>query len=556
MQNSPKEKLYTVHSRCVAIHGGRYEYLDSEYINSLSKLSIVCSEHGLFEQAACSHLKGCGCPVCGQKAREATALKKFKEKSSNKHCGKYAYGAVSGTRISIVCHEHGEFKQERSAHLAGHGCPSCGLSATAEAASILPEQFEAQASARHSGKYAYIGDYTRTKNMVTIVCPNHGKFSQLASAHLRGQGCPSCAQVVRSAEKRSLWSDPLFKMKMHGVFAENFDTRSANSRHMWADSAFREKALLRNKDMWKSIEFRNKMAIIRQSMPIISALNKTVFALLERLGIPYVAEHPVGPWNFDVFIPSHNLLIECQGEYWHNLPRAVRNDKSKATYIEKYFPELRLVAIWEVEFYKEGRLENILRGVMGLETTVSVKDISFDTLSVRNLDRKEAATVYSHHYLGSCRGNVHYGLYYQEQLIGACSFGPFQRNEQTKKYGKDAVELTRFCLHPEHQVKNLGSWFLSRCLKLIKKTVVTYADTTQGHTGALYKACNFRFSHIIQPDYCYVDEKGWVMHKKTAWNRAINMKMNEAEYATLHGLQKKWGGEKLCFIYLTKCDLC
>lgn len=47
------------------VHGDKYDYSKSEYINSRSKISIICPIHGIFKQEANSHLKGSGCPKCG-----------------------------------------------------------------------------------------------------------------------------------------------------------------------------------------------------------------------------------------------------------------------------------------------------------------------------------------------------------------------------------------------------------------------------------------------------------------------------------------------------------
>ena len=170
-------------------------------------------------------------------------------------------------------------------------------------------------------------------------------------------------------------------------------------------------------------------------------------------------------------------------------------------------------------------------------------------MEIKEVDRVVASTLYSqHHYLGSVRGDTHFGAYYAGNLVATCSFGSFSRNQQTKKYA-GAKELTRFCVDPSYRAKNLGSKFLSTCLKMLRKPVVTYADTTQGHDGALYKACNFILSHTVEPDYFYIDGGGWVMHKRTLWGRASKMSMSESEYAAKHGMVKKYGGEKLCFTH-------
>ncbi len=50
-----------------AVHGGFYDYSDSEYVNTKTKIKIICPEHGPFMQAPEKHMIGRGCPACARK---------------------------------------------------------------------------------------------------------------------------------------------------------------------------------------------------------------------------------------------------------------------------------------------------------------------------------------------------------------------------------------------------------------------------------------------------------------------------------------------------------
>jgi hypothetical protein len=52
------------------IHEYKYDYSKSEYINSRSKMTIICKKHGEFIQNCNSHLMGNGCPSCRESAGE------------------------------------------------------------------------------------------------------------------------------------------------------------------------------------------------------------------------------------------------------------------------------------------------------------------------------------------------------------------------------------------------------------------------------------------------------------------------------------------------------
>jgi len=46
------------------VHGDRFDYSLSNYINHTTKVCIVCYEHGKFWQKPNDHLNGQGCPIC------------------------------------------------------------------------------------------------------------------------------------------------------------------------------------------------------------------------------------------------------------------------------------------------------------------------------------------------------------------------------------------------------------------------------------------------------------------------------------------------------------
>ena len=52
------------------IHGDKYNYSNINYINSNTKIKIICDKHGLFKQTPCNHLQGQGCPICKESKGE------------------------------------------------------------------------------------------------------------------------------------------------------------------------------------------------------------------------------------------------------------------------------------------------------------------------------------------------------------------------------------------------------------------------------------------------------------------------------------------------------
>ena len=48
------------------VHGDWYDYGHVDYRGSKTKVTIVCPEHGPFEQTPSKHLYGQGCSVCNR----------------------------------------------------------------------------------------------------------------------------------------------------------------------------------------------------------------------------------------------------------------------------------------------------------------------------------------------------------------------------------------------------------------------------------------------------------------------------------------------------------
>ena len=58
-------------TRFKEVHGDKYDYTHTIYINSLTKINIVCPEHGEFRQLPYDHCTGHGCPKCANQQSKA-----------------------------------------------------------------------------------------------------------------------------------------------------------------------------------------------------------------------------------------------------------------------------------------------------------------------------------------------------------------------------------------------------------------------------------------------------------------------------------------------------
>lgn len=173
------------------IHGKKYLYPD-KYIGTDTKINIVCSEHGIFEQTPHCHLQGQGCPVCSGNIKLTN--ESFIKKAIEIHSGLYDYSLVeyksNKIKVKIICKIHDIFQVRPDAHIyQKQGCKKCGVIQRTSRQDDVIKKF----NKIHNYEYDYsLVEYKNTYTDVKIICTKHGIFEQPPHLHLRGQGCPIC----------------------------------------------------------------------------------------------------------------------------------------------------------------------------------------------------------------------------------------------------------------------------------------------------------------------------------------------------------------------------
>ena len=112
-----------------SIHGDRYNYSKTKYVNGSSEISIICEIHDVFKTLPKAHFnKFGGCIKCSpnhEPSREEL-IKEF----NIQHGNKYDYSLIinkfkSNDIIEIICPIHGVFTQRVTNHKSGRGCQTC-----------------------------------------------------------------------------------------------------------------------------------------------------------------------------------------------------------------------------------------------------------------------------------------------------------------------------------------------------------------------------------------------------------------------------------------------
>ena len=183
------------------VHKNKYNYSKVEYNDNKTKVCIVCPKHGDFWQLPNDHLRGQGCPKCGQNSmwnkRGRMTTDKIVKRFIEAHGDKYIYDNVNyispRDKVEIICKKHGSFLQLPYSHLQGCGCPKCGLETLSKRFTKTTEKFITETKNVHGNLYDYSKvDYKNSATKVEIICKKHGSFWQNPMSHLKGIKCPMC----------------------------------------------------------------------------------------------------------------------------------------------------------------------------------------------------------------------------------------------------------------------------------------------------------------------------------------------------------------------------
>lgn len=432
----------------------------------------------------------------------------------------------SKVKIPIWCKTCAEFfTQQPANHVAlGHGCPRCGVALRTE--KKRKKDPIADFRAKHGDTYDYSQvEYVNVHTHITIICREHGPFSQKPGNHLFGDGCPACWRNRQKAFNKA---------------------RSASYREMYAERAARVHdgayALVRAPERAhdtvvlncpKHGDFTQKAFshLEGHGCPTcganVSNAQKQLTSFVESLGVRVERENRtvLGGLHIDIWAPEHNTGIEYHGSYWHTQERVGNKHREKWERAEA--AGVRLIQIFDFEWMDNpAAVEARLRSLLGASDTLAARKCL-----LRSATRSEAAAFFREIHTQGAGSNPEaaYGLFDGERLMACMSFGPH-------RFKGEGWEMLRYASRGRVQ----GGF--SRLLKAFvvehkPELITSYCDLRWGN-GSAYRGAGFVLDGITRPDYWYVlREKRILRHAA----RARPTGQTEKEWAAEHGYQKVLG---------------
>lgn len=329
-------------------HGDKYDYSKVEYINAHTKVCIICPIHGEFWITPNSHLNGCACSKCGRNKKMTTEefIKKSQKIHGNKYDYSKVNYINSQTKVCIICPIHGEFYVSPANHLRERGCPKCRtrnniiepykINKPMMVKHHTVDSFIDKAKKIHGDKYDYSKvNYKDNKTKVCIICPIHGEFWIRPDNFLNGQGCKKCGDLVRHKNKKT--------NKKNWIEAANnlHNNKYDYSKVEYIDANTKICIICpEHGEFWQ----KPSAHMQGQGCPVCneSILEREVITFLNNEGIEYEYRYHskwLGKLELDFYLPKFNAAIECQGlqhfepiKHFGGIKRftkQVRNDNEK-----------------------------------------------------------------------------------------------------------------------------------------------------------------------------------------------------------------------------------
>ena len=316
------------------------EFDKNSYVNYQTPIRVFCKKHKMwFNKRICKIKEGQFCEACCyehiHKRPYEDRNKSFEELAREVHGDKYDYLGFDEEEKKYImfCHEkdedgneHGEFKQTKTHHLSGEGCPKCRYIKSSKTKSNSLEKLKEDIEKNKERLKNYTFDFDSYKNYKTNIkayCHvldedgnEHGEF-KITPNNLfhktKPQGCPKCG-LIKCAESRKM-------------SAEEFIERANiihNKKYIYKEEDYIDYGI----DMriycpihgYFNQQPRNHLQ--GQGCPICkeSKLEKEIAAFLEKNNIEYI-RFKTFDWLInkrklilDFYLPKYNVAIECQGK--------------------------------------------------------------------------------------------------------------------------------------------------------------------------------------------------------------------------------------------------
>lgn len=505
------------------IHGDKYDYSLVNYINSHTKINIICKNHGIFKQSPTKHLSGHGCNFCGVIKQKETCIEKY---------------GTSNPFQSTIC------KEKRNITM---------IKKYGSSSPIQNKNIRTKIENTNIIRYGVKNPF-QNKNIINKIVENRDYVSIVKKTKetLEKTHNVSCALQLKTTRENLLASRR--SDILNGLFRGNRLNDKVSP--LFTESQYID---VITEYEWKcnscSTIFKDHLddgRIPRCNIcyPYIID-SKYEYEIIDFIKTFYTGNIIHGNRQIlhgkelDIYIPNNNLAIEFNGLYYHS---ELTGNKDKNYHLNKTNEceklGIRLIHIFEDEWRsKKEIVKSRLRHILGGCTS----KIFARKCKVKILDSAESNIFLDKNHLqGKDNSAIRLGLFYNNELISVMTFGKLRKAlGQCSKSGK--YEMYRYCsalnISAIGGANKLFSYFIKNYTPL---SVISYADKRWSN-GDLYEKIDFKFLSTSTPSYFYTKDHYKKYHRFNFRKSELSKKLSifnpclsEWENMKLNGYDRIW----------------
>ena len=299
------------------VHKNKYDYKNTVYVSHKDKVCITCPIHGEFFQNPYDHLSGKGCPKCGGKNKLTTEefIRLFKSRFGDGYdCSDVEY-VNSKTKVCIICPKHGKnYVAPYRLLLNKYPCYKCSVENRSEERKLGNDVFIERAKKVHGDKYDYSKvEYVNNHTKVCIICREHGEFWQTPDKHLNSFGCRLCSNEHRSASKKKTTDSIIERFK--DVHGDKYDYSKVDYDGVFSKVCI---ICPKHGEFWQTPDnhLHGKgcptcnQSKLEEDMSVFLTEKGVDFVVQKRF--EWLTH--IKPMALDFYLPKYNVAIECQGK--------------------------------------------------------------------------------------------------------------------------------------------------------------------------------------------------------------------------------------------------
>ena len=449
------------------------------------KAKFNCNIHGIYEQSLSAHAKQ-GCPKCGIESisiKECISDDEWYRRVPDLKKGQYNIRATK--KFWFSCEKHGDYLQQVSVHMKGHGCPKCAAEKAHDR--YVKTDYDWIDEVREDYRRMIKNGELNARNKVPFICNIHGEYWQAISSHSHGAGCPICgyervskkrntthllqfdditeeSQVKLSNKELTIDDNATFICDIHGEYKQIiYEHLNGAGCKLCANEKNRIRRIKTDYDFLDEVreDYRekilNKEILCKDKIPFICnihgeywqaldshqqgsgcptcGLGKTPYNFYDWLKSIYKDtiivndRTQIKPQEIDFYLPDIKIGFEFNDIETHkNKYGDDKFGKPRQYHLNKsikcWDKNIRLFHIWDFE-WADDRIRPILESVIKHSLGMAEQKIYARKCEIKEISSKIGNEFFNeHHIQGPARsvGGGYWALYYNDEIVGCiCS---------------------------------------------------------------------------------------------------------------------------------------